>query len=182
MVVPQKRNHRGGLVGRERVSKRGSRGGLIRRPGRRRAPLRRRLTAPPTSVRRVRCSPAVDVATPMSATTPAAATTRPPVAATRIALVRLTSPISSCVEPHQDTHQEAHQKSVSAGHSVAWPSASKRRATASRAFSPRRASSSLAIPERADRQIRVPEHRANAARGAVFEACRSAARARCAPP
>jgi hypothetical protein len=33
MVVPQKRNHRGGLVGRERVSQRGSRGGLIRRPG-----------------------------------------------------------------------------------------------------------------------------------------------------
>jgi hypothetical protein len=72
----------------------------------------------------------------MSATTPAATTTRPPVAATRIALVRLTSPISSCVEPHQ----EAHQKSVSAGHGVARSSTSKRRSMASRTFSPRRAS------------------------------------------
>jgi hypothetical protein len=125
----------------------------VRRPGRRRAPLRRRLTAPPTSVRRVRCSPAFDVVTPMSATTPAAETTRAPVAATRIALVRLTSPISSCLEHHQDTHQEAHQKAVSAGHSVALPSAPKRRATASRPFSPRRVSSSLAIPERAGRQF-----------------------------
>jgi hypothetical protein len=33
MVVPPKRNHRGGLVGRERVAKRDPRGGLIRRPG-----------------------------------------------------------------------------------------------------------------------------------------------------
>ena len=33
MVVPQKRNHRGGRVGRERALNRGSRGGLIRRPG-----------------------------------------------------------------------------------------------------------------------------------------------------
>jgi len=35
------------------------------------------LTAPLTSVRRVRCSPAVYAATPMSATTAAAATTTP---------------------------------------------------------------------------------------------------------
>jgi hypothetical protein len=65
----------------------------------------------------------------MSATMLAAATVRRPVAVARIALVRLTTPISSCVEPHQDTHQEAHQFSVSAGHSVAWPSASKRHAS-----------------------------------------------------
>jgi hypothetical protein len=71
-------------VGRERVSKRRPRGRLTRLPGRRRAPLRGRLTAPRTSVRRVRCSPAVYFATPMSATTPAATTTRPTVAATRI--------------------------------------------------------------------------------------------------
>jgi hypothetical protein len=96
MVVPPKRNHRTGLVSSERVAKRDPRGGLIRRLGRRRTPLQRRLTAPPTSVRRVRCSPAVNAATPMSATTTATA--------------RLTSPISSCVESHQDTHQEAHQK------------------------------------------------------------------------
>ena len=65
MVVPPKRNLRGGLVGRERVSKRGSRVGLIRRLGRRRALLRRRLTAPPTGVRRACCSPAVYVAAPL---------------------------------------------------------------------------------------------------------------------
>jgi hypothetical protein len=51
-------------VCRDQVSKRVPRDGLIRRRGRRRTPLRRRLTAPPTGVRRVRCSPAVDAATP----------------------------------------------------------------------------------------------------------------------
>jgi hypothetical protein len=37
MAVPQKRNHRGGLVSRERVSNAGIVAGPIRRPGRRRA-------------------------------------------------------------------------------------------------------------------------------------------------
>lgn len=78
MAVPPKRNHRGDLVGRERVAKRGPRGGLTRRPGRRRTRSRRRLAAPLTSVRRVRCSPAAYAATPISATTPAATTTRRP--------------------------------------------------------------------------------------------------------
>ena len=91
MVVPQKRNHRGVSVGRERVSKRGSRRRLIHQPGRRRAPLRRRPTAAPRSVRQVRCSPAVDVVAPISAATPATATTRPLVPAMRIAMAPLTS-------------------------------------------------------------------------------------------
>ena len=78
MVVPQKRNHRGGLVSREPVGKHGRRGGLIRLFGRRREPSRRRPAAHATSVRRVRRSPAVYVAAPMSAMTTAATTTRPP--------------------------------------------------------------------------------------------------------
>ena len=88
---------------------------LIRRTGRRRASLRRRLPAPPRSVRRVRCSRAVYATTPMSGDDALfdddARRSRQP----RIALARPTSPTSSRVEPHQDTHQGA----VSAGHSVA---------------------------------------------------------------
>ena len=148
-------------MGRERVARRGLRGGLIRRPASRRAPLRNGRAGSLTSVRRVRLRAAGYLAARMSAPTLAAARTDRPIAATRIALMRLTSPIPSCAEPHQDTHQEAHQRSVSAGHSAVRPGASKRRSKTLRAFSPRRAASSFAVPERADRQKRVLEHRAH---------------------
>jgi hypothetical protein len=53
MAVPPKRNHRGGLVGRGAGLETRAAWLPIRRPRRRRAPLRRRLTAHPPSVRRV---------------------------------------------------------------------------------------------------------------------------------
>ena len=133
MAVPPKRNHQrwSGEPGGSGTA--GLRGGLIRRPGRRRAPLRRTASQRLREVS-VRCValPPWHVVRSMSATRPWRQRRVRPVTARRIEFVRLTSPISSCVEPHQDTHQKAHQKSVSAGHSVARLSASKPRACGAR--------------------------------------------------
>ncbi len=127
MVVPQNGTNGRGLVSRERVSERRSRGGLIRRLGRRRAPLRRRLTAASVvsvgcvlSRRRRRDADVGDVAR-CGDDAPARRGN-----ANRIGAAHQSDFVHA--EPHQDTHQEAHQKAVSAGHSVAPPSASKRRA------------------------------------------------------
>jgi hypothetical protein len=74
-----------------------------------------------SGVRRLRCSPAVYVATSMSAATHTATPTptRPPVAVTRIALLRLTSPISACVDPtKRPTKYPSVQVTASAGRAI----------------------------------------------------------------
>ena len=136
MAVPPKRNHRGGLVSRERVAKRGPRGEADSPARASTSAVAKTLTAPPTSVRRVRRCPAVDLATPISTTTPAATTNTHARRgnANRIGAAHQSDFVVRRTPPRHPP--KGPPKAVSAGHSVALRCASERRATASRTFSP----------------------------------------------
>jgi hypothetical protein len=115
MAVPQKRNHRGGLVGLEPVAKQGPHVGRTRSlRGVDRAVPGSTQAASPTYVElcqvvRVRSTPPMSTGT---ATTPLSV----PVAC--VAFFGTHQVGSPLPQPHQDAHQRAHQESVSAGHSV----------------------------------------------------------------